>query len=291
MISVYKPGDADQTPLTYPLDKSCDFKLNNKSAALNDIKTGTYVTLTIKGGNVTLVSAETESSSYKGTITDISLGETAIITIEKSDGTESTYSFSDSATIKRNGSAADTVDLVVGDSVSYSVLRGVINTLTATSNTKKVTGTIEEIVISSTPSVTIKTTNSSEKYTVNSNTTFDVDGEKSTIYDLRLGATATVSLDGKSIKNISTAALIISNVLVGTISYVHPTSNVMGVDVMNSDGDINTVQTVVKSTVTITDVTSTKITAFKKLTPGRSVVVTGNVNYGVFEVSTITITE
>ena len=291
MISIYKPGDVEQTAMTYPLASSCDFKVNNKSASLNDIKVGTYVTLTIKSGNVTLISAETESSSYKGTIKSIDRGETVIITIEKTDGTDGTYSFSDNVAIKRNGSDAEAIDLVVGDSVSYSVLRGVITTITATSNTKKITGTIEEIVISSTPSIKIKTTSSSNVYNVNSNTTFDVDGEKSSIYDLRLGATATVSLDGTNIKNISTAALVISNVLVGTISYVHPTSNVMGIDVMNSDGDIETIQTVVKSTVSIIDVTSTKIISFKKLTPGRSIVVTGNVNYGVFEVSTITITE
>ena len=291
MISIYKPGDVEQTAMTYPLASSCDFKVNNKSASLNDIKVGTYVTLTIKSGNVTLISAQTESSSYKGTIKSIDRGETVIITIEKTDGTDGTYSFSDNVAIKRNGSDAEAIDLVVGDSVSYSVLRGVITTITATSNTKKITGTIEEIVISSTPSIKIKTTSSSNVYNVNSNTTFDVDGEKSSIYDLRLGATATVSLDGTNIKNISTAALVISNVLVGTISYVHPTSNVMGIDVMNSDGDIETIQTVVKSTVSIIDVTSTKIISFKKLTPGRSIVVTGNVNYGVFEVSTITITE
>lgn len=291
MISIYEPGDTEQNQLTYPLTATCDFRVNNKSASLNDIKAGTYVTLTVKGGSVTLISAETESASFKGKITDISLGETAIITIEKTDGTESKYSFSNNATLKRNGESADTIDLAVGDSVSYTVLRGVITTLTATGISKQVTGTIEEIVISSTPSIKIKLKSSSEVYNVNGNTTFEVDGEKSTIYDLRLGATATVSLDGKNIKNISTAALIISNVLVGTISYIHPTSNVMGVDVVNSDGEITTVQTVVKSTVTITDVTSTRISSFKKLTTGRSVVVTGSVNYGVFEVSTITITE
>ena len=79
--------------------------------------------------------------------------------------------------------------------------------------------------------------------------------------------------------------------MVGTVSYIHPTSYVMGIDVVNSDGSVETVQAVVKSTVKITDTTSSNITKFKGITTGRSVVAVGTVNYGVYEVTTITITQ
>lgn len=290
MVSIYKTVDSAQTLISYPIATSCAFFTNSKEAEYSDMRPGTYVTLTVKGGNVTKMVAETESATYSGTITGITLGETAIITIEKKDGSTGSYLLTDDTVIKRNSSNADAIDLVTGDSVTITVSKGLVTNVTATSVTKTVSGTIEEIVISSEPSITITSAGKSNTYYITNSTVFDVDGKESAIYDLRLGANATLSLDGTNIKKISTAALVISNVLVGTVTYVHPTSNVMGIEVINSDGTIETIQTVVKSSVVITDVTSTKISSFKKLTAGRQVVVTGSVNYGVFEVATITIT-
>ena len=45
-----------------------------------------------------------------------------------------------------------------------------------------------------------------------------------------------------------------------------------------------------KSTVKITDTTSSRISAFKSLQPGMSVVVVGTSNYGVYEVNQIIVT-
>ena len=65
----------------------------------------------------------------------------------------------------------------------------------------------------------------------------------------------------------------------------------MGIDVVDTTtGNVQTVQAVVKSTVKITDTTASNITKFKGITVGRSVVAVGTVNYGVYEINTITIT-
>lgn len=291
MISIYSPTGSSDDAKTYSLASNCTFTLNGEYSTFNAMKSGLYVTLSISGGVVTKIAAENQSKTYNGTITEIDLAENAIITIRTNGGGTAEYGFSDSATLKRNGKTAEVRELSVGDSIQFTVSKGVITNLTATSQSKTVKGTIEAINISSAPSITIKDAGESTEYAITTETKFLIDGEEATIYELRLTASATLNLDGNNVTRISTTKLQISNVLVGTVNYVHPTSNVMGIDVVNSDtGLTETIQCVVKSSVQITDVTSTRVSQFKNLTAGRSVVVTGTVNYGVFEVATITIT-
>ena len=65
----------------------------------------------------------------------------------------------------------------------------------------------------------------------------------------------------------------------------------MGLRVVDAaTGETNEIQTVVKSSVKITDTTSSRVTTFKALQPGMSVVVVGTSNYGVYEVNQIIVT-
>ena len=132
----------------------------------------------------------------------------------------------------------------------------------------------------------------SKTYTITPTTKFVVDdATDSTIYSLRLGATATLDLQSENIATIKTKTVVIPPQLVGTVSYIHPTGNVMGLDVVNpTTGAVTTTQAIVKSNVKIMDNTASKITQFKQITKGRTVVVIGTVNYGVFEINTIIIT-
>ena len=65
----------------------------------------------------------------------------------------------------------------------------------------------------------------------------------------------------------------------------------MGLQVYDAaTGDAETIQTVVKSTVKVTDTTSSNISSFKSLEPGMTVVVVGTSKYGVYEVNQIIVT-
>ena len=65
----------------------------------------------------------------------------------------------------------------------------------------------------------------------------------------------------------------------------------MGLQVIDATtGEIEDVQTVVKSNVKITDTTSSSITSFKNIQPGMTVVVVGTSKYGVYEVTQIIVT-
>ncbi len=290
-VSIIPTGSNDDVAQNYPLAEKCVIKIDNATVAFSSIKVGQYVKLEVKAGEVTAVTAETKTTKHTGEIVSVDVAETTVIKVKLSTGSVQEFTLGSDANIKRNGVNIDPWLLSEGDKVELSVRAGEINVLTATSNNKNTDGTITEIFISENPSITLSIGGKETTYKVNSETEFIVDDEEATIYDMRLGATATIKLESTTIAKITTNTVVSSPVLVGTISYIHPTSYVMGIDIVNADGDIETVQAVVKSSVKITDTTSSKISQFKNLKEGRSIVAVGTVNYGVYEVTSITITQ
>ncbi len=291
IITIVPVGGTDTNSQNYPLADNCVIKIDKDTVVFNSLKNGHYVKLEIKGGQVTSVTAETKSYEYTGTVVSVNVDASTVIKVKLADGSVSDFTLGNDAIVKRNGSEIDPWLLSEGDTVTVNVRAGAVTTLTATSSNKNTEGTITGINICSEPTITMSVGGKEVTYKVNSETKFVVDEEEATIYELRLGAAATVKLESSTIAKITTQSVVVSPVLVGTVSYIHPTSYVMGIDVVNADGSVETVQAVVKSNVKITDTTSSNITKFKGITAGRSVVAVGTVNYGVYEVNTITITQ
>lgn len=273
--------------------EACKYTINGQVSTYLDIDNGMYAIMTVQGGYVTAISVETGSKKYTGKIAGITINADVVsVTIALTDGTEMDFIFNDGASITRNGSRADVNALAIGDSVNATITNGGISTLNASSSSKTVSGVISKIVISSNPEITIKTSTDEKVYGVTTATTFKVDGKTDcTIYDLRLGAAAELRLDSSNISSISTQSSVATPTMTGVVSYIHPTSYVMGLQVVDAvTGAINDVQTVVKSNVKITDTTSSGVYSFKNIQPGMTVVVVGTSNYGVYEVTQIIVT-
>lgn len=292
VLTLSPAGKTDGTLENYPLAETCVFKKDGEKVSYTDIKSGMYAKLEVKAGQVTSVLVETKQTTYNGTLLNVELDGKAAIKVELKDGDEETFAIGTDTKITRNGQTADIRSLSAGDSLTVTVKAGVAVTVTATSKNSTTEGTIAAIYISADPKVVLTVGGVEKEYKVGSETKFVVDGKDATIYDLRLGATAKVSLASSTIKTITTESLVVSPVLVGTINYIHPESYVMGIDVVDAaTGKVSTVQAVVKSNVTITDTTASNVRTFKALTTGRSVVAVGTVNYGVYEITSITITQ
>lgn len=271
----------------------CKYYIDNKISTYADIKKDMYATITVQGGYITEISVETGSKKVTGTLSEVIINAEYVgVVVEHTDGTEAEYILDDEAKIIRNSSTSDARSLATGDSVSLTIVNGVVDSVIATSSSKSVSGTITKIVISSASEITVKTGNSETTYGVTADTKFTVDGKSDcTIYDLRLGASANVRLDSTNIKTIETQSMVATPTMTGVITYVHPTSYVMGLQVTDAaTGVTSEVQTVVKSSVKVTDTTSSRISAFKNLEPGMTVVVVGTSNYGVYEVNQIIVT-
>lgn len=279
---------------TYPVNSSsCEYIIDNVISRYIDISNGQYATLTVQAGSITKVVVETGSKTVKGKLVEVTIDEEVVaVTVENEDGDERDYIINDNASIIRNGSKTEIRSLAEGDSLTLTIKNGGVAKLVATSSSKSVKGTISKIVIAPQSEITIKTGTDENVYGVTSDTVFIVDGKNEcTIYDLRLGATADVRLDSTNIHTISTQSLVVSPTMTGVITYIHPTSYVMGIDVIDpATGDVQSVQTVVKSSVKVTDTTSSRISTFKALQPGMTVVVVGTSSYGVYEVNQIIVT-
>ena len=279
---------------TYTISPTaCTYYVDNKITTYTSIKTGMYATITVQGGYITELSVETGSKKITGTLNEVVVSSSdvmAVVTLK--DGTTAEYIFNEDAKVIRNDATADFRSLAAGDSVTITLTAGGIESLIATSYSSSTSGTISKIVIASTSEITIKTATAENTYSLTADTKFTVDGQSDcTVYDLRLGATADVRLDGTKIKTISTQSLVVSPTMSGVITYIHPTGYVMGLRVVDAaTGETNEIQTVVKSSVKITDTTSSRVTTFKALQPGMSVVVVGTSNYGVYEVNQIIVT-
>ena len=292
VLTLSPAGKTDGTLENYPLAETCVFKKDGEKVSYTDIKSGMYAKLEVKAGQVTSVLVETKQTTYNGTLLNVELDGKAAIKVELKDGDEETFAIGTETKITSNGQTAEIRSLSAGDNLTVTVKAGVAVTVTATSKNSSTEGTIAAIYISADPKVVLTVGGVEKEYKVGSETKFVVDGKDATIYDLRLGATAKVSLASSTIKTITTESLVVSPVLVGTINYIHPESYVMGIDVVDAaTGKVSTVQAVVKSNVTITDTTASNVRTFKALTTGRSVVAVGTVNYGVYEITSITITQ
>lgn len=279
---------------TYPIAQvGCEYFVNNKVSTYVDIKTNMYATLVIQGGYITKVTVETGSKKITGTLKEVKIDSTAVaIVVTSNDGIDSEYIIGDEISISRNNTKTDIHSLAAGDSVSVVITNGTVDSISATSSTRSMSGTISKIVISASPEVTIKTSTTENVYGVTANTKFTVDGKADcTIYDLRLGAAADVRLDSTNLISITTQSAVSTPTLTGVITYVHPTSYVMGLQIVDpATGETKEIQTVASKDVKITDASSSRITSFKGLQPGMTVVVVGSANYGVYEVAQIIVT-
>lgn len=272
---------------------SCKYYVDNKVSAYIDIARNMYATVVVQGGYVTEISVETGSKKISGTLNKVVIGTDYVaLTVELNDGTEEEFVLGDDVKITRNGSNADVRSLSDGDNVKLTLVNGLIDTITATSSTRSENGTITKIVISSASEITVKTGTKESVYSVTADTKFSVDGKDDcTIYDLRLGASAEVRLDSTNLLSVKTQSVVATPTMTGVISYIHPTGYVMGLKVTDpATGEQSEIQTVVKSTVKVTDTTSSRINAFKNLEQGMAVVVVGSSNYGVYEVTQIIVT-
>ena len=153
---------------TYPCAESVSVTYNNSPASMTSFKANDQVRLILVGGEVTAVigGAKTETIA-NAVIEDITLEPDFTITIshalEEHNG--KVLEVSKEASVKKNGKDTDFSQIYPGDTVSltleYGVVQSVIANVTATSS---VEGVIESIVISSRPSINIKTRGEVKSY-------------------------------------------------------------------------------------------------------------------------------
>lgn len=293
-VTLTPTGSAGEEAKVYTLDGNCVIKVDNAETMFSALKNNYFVTMEIKNNKVVKITAETKEYTKTGTITEIDLsGSSPQISFRIKDGSVEKYSVSSEVSITRNNVPDEIRSLSAGDNATIYISAGRISKIVATSINKTIEGTIDEIVISSSPSITIRTGGTPAKYNVAPDTAFYVEDQAGTIYDMRLGATATLTLKSENIDKITIKKAVVPSQIIGTVTSVNPAYNVLVVDVLDPDtGKVTSQTMVVRSAVKIVDNTSTKVSTFKGITPGRSIIALGSLdNYGTYAVTTIIITQ
>ena len=286
-ITVY-PVEENSNTVTYPVSKEASVTVSGSPSSLKSVTAGMYVELDIKEGEVIIVAADKKDGSAVGTVKEIILSPQTGIVIETTKGEEEEYYFGSSIKVTRNGKDAVASDILVGDKVTLSLLYKRISKVTATSTNFSATGTIEKILIATLPQISIMENGKEVTYSLSRNAVYTLDGVDAEIYDLRLGAYVKIDVEGGTVTKVTSTAPTTSSVLTGAINTINTAYGFMIIDAVDNEGQTNQIQVFTKkSGLKIISSTTGKEMAITALKPGMTVSVTGVMNTGAFEATTV----
>jgi len=263
----------------YILAPDCTILLKNEIVELDSLKSDYNLTLKIEDNRVVSIIAEEKDKTVTGIISSFVYDSPSKMEITLSNNTSAQYEFAGTVTVKRNGKESSVDQLMVGDKVTVNLVYNRIANVIATSTIKTVEGTIEEIVISTNPKITINTGSQSvECYIDASDIAITVNGEEnSDVYDLRLGDKATLTVESSTVTKIEVEA---ASVTVDTVNIVGTVENVdtnyLCITLTVSDG--STQQVFVKKNASILDSATQKARTLSSIKAGDTItaVITSN---------------
>ena len=248
-------------------------------ASFEDMKVNCYLTLQIENNKVVHIVAEEKNKSVSGTISAFIYESPAKLQIKLADNSTVEYELAANVDVKRNGKESAVSELMVGDRVTVNLVYNNVSVVTATSSIKTVNGTIEKIVISSSPSITVNTGSASIDCAIDASAIeININGvENANVYDLRLGDKATLTVESSTVTkiDIESAAVSVDTVnVVGTVQNVD--TNYMCITLTTSEG--TTQQVFVKKNASIIDGTTQKSRTLASIKEGDTItaVITSN---------------
>ena len=195
----------------YTLADNVYVRLDGKLVKPADLPTRSEVTLQLENGVIVMIEAKkgAELEMVSGVLTGKRMASPQDYLIIRPTGEQEdqNYSLSPLCAYVINGKNSDFDKLTKGDAVTITLENDLIIQVVATTPTATPTATIEEILISSTTSrLTVSINGTTQTYALARGAAITLDGEKKTIYDLRLGDIVVLSLEGSTIVNVSSAA-------------------------------------------------------------------------------------
>ncbi len=288
-LSVFPLEDTENI-MTYPIAETASITYEGSTGALKDLKRLQAVKLQIREGEIVVIEAFESERSIKGTIESIVLEPVLAFGVRLTNGTVEMYPVASAVTAKRNNSAVDIDEILVGDKVTITLRYEKVAAVVATSSKFMTQGTIEEIVIATLPSIKIRANNAVSSYSLARDCVYTVDGKTGTIYDLRLGANISASVDSETIVSLTSTAPASSAAITGTIETINASYGFFTLTVPGENGTVSSMQVFTKRTnlKVINSVDGATKTA-KDLKAGMQVSVTGAISNGAFEATTIII--
>lgn len=276
--------------LTYPLADNFVISYNGGNGTLNDLASGDYVKVSISSGKVTVVEAETKTTTITGgRVESITFEPDVVITIRKTDNELVSCGVKTGATIRKNSAVTTFSELVVGDKVDVTLEYGEISSIVAIGIEKKVTGQIEEMTISKTnSSLILNNGTTSTEYSISRNVDITLDGSAATLYDLRLGYEVELVVSSSTITEVKVTSVAAPLQITGQITLINTTYNMLVVKYADSNGNMAE-KNIFLNSAKILDSNDGKIKTIKNLSVGQNVTVAGSENVGIFEATSLMI--
>ncbi|NLY43330.1 MAG: S-layer homology domain-containing protein [Clostridiaceae bacterium] len=240
---------------------------------------------------------ETMESIIQGNIVSVS-ESTGKITVRDSKNQTQVYTVNEQTILRLDGKQAKLSDFSPNMKVQITVLSSELHMVEGLSATKEetgdstvVSGEIEEIVISATPSVKIRKGNTVTQYYLSEGAVIIVDDKPGQIYDLRLGCPVELTVKGKTIIRIKADVQTLAQTMTGIVQSVHNEFNFMNVSMINAvTGEISPYQVFVNSNTRIISSRDSSVLSLKDIKTGDIITIVGKSSGGVIEASSIVVT-
>ncbi len=287
----------DTTTEEYTVDSDVTVLYDGETSYYNNISTSDYAKLEIKNGKVIKIEAESKTDKVEGTVKDILFESDLTIVIEKVNGAEAEYECLDNVYVKKNSRTADLNDVRVGDEVELSLEYDKVKRIYATSEEDEEEGVIAEILISKSPSITIRVGDEKLAYEMIRDVDIKIDGKRTIdgedvdIYDLRLGQKVELEIESDMVVAIEAGSVTQSMQKTGRVEKVNEKYGFINISVVDEDtGESTVYQVFIKDETRILDSTDpddTDTIDLDDIEEGNTVLAIGATDSGAFEASTI----
>ncbi|MBQ6895307.1 MAG: S-layer homology domain-containing protein [Clostridia bacterium] len=283
--------DVDKTKkTTYKVSEDAIITYNDTTCSLTSLKAGYYLKLTVEKGVVTVIDAKASASKISGRVNKVILEPVYMLSIEDKDGVIKDYLVSSTVTVKKNATTATARDILEGDSVSLGLSYDRITDISAMSKTTNKSGIIKEVVISSTPRITISYDGNDISYAITNSASIKVGDNAATFYDLRVGMSVKYTLESDTIVSLQTTANSTVTTWEGTVVLVNASYDLIQITFVDSvTGATRNESVFVKKNASIVDYATQKDKKLSAIKPGAKVSVTGSLVSGIFEAGTVVI--
>lgn len=219
--------------VTYRLADKYSIVEGTETLTLEDLSVGDRVRIYIEDNKIVKVNilARAQVNETEAEFVRIANRVTSY-SLTIADGTkESILEVDLAADITRNGKVANVQDLRMGDTLKLEMDGGVVTSIEATGEESSFVGTVESVILSSTPQIAIKTKNDLKIINITKNTDiYDATSRKDiTVRDILLNARVEVIADSSEALSIVVKEVPIEMVYTGTVENVGPSAKYIDV--------------------------------------------------------------
>ena len=295
-VSFYVVDDDDPTPDTsvkesYPLSEGAVVTFEDEPATLNDLATGSYLTVSIKDGKIVTLHAYPKTKTVVGKVSAVEITPVAKLYIVADNGLEEGFVLASEVETTRNGKETSVSSVVAGDTITATVVYNRITKIIGTSKTQQVNGVIKEVVISANPRITVQSSDGLVTYPVTNTCTFEIAGKSApTFYDLRVGESVSITLEGETIVKLVTNATDGVTQINGVVTSVNVSRNLIQVNYIDATSGVSVIEPVfIKSKATIIDILTGNTMKLSNVKEGSKITAFGVRTGGIFEATTINV--